>query len=50
MEKSVQYNYMNSITIEGPEQAMRAGTWATNNIKGDWKMDLNDPFSNHYHF
>jgi len=50
MTNSVQYNYMNSITITGPEQAILAGTWAEKNIRGDWKMNLVDPFSNQYHF
>lgn len=30
---------MNSITIEGPEQAIKAGTWAEKNLKSEWTLD-----------
>jgi len=41
---------MNKIVITGPEQAIRAGTWAEKNISGKWNLELVDPFSNRYHF
>jgi len=41
---------MNNIVITGPEQAIKAGTWAEKNIKGKWDLELVDPFSNKYHF
>lgn len=45
------YNkHMSTIIIEGPERAIRAGTWAENNIKDNWNLNLMDPFSNNYHF
>lgn len=36
---------MKIVTIEGPEQAIRAGTWAEENIKSEWELDLVEPFS-----
>lgn len=41
---------MSQIIIEGPEKAIIAGTWAEENITGDWRLEMNDPFSNYYHF
>lgn len=42
---------MNIIVIEGPEQAIRAGTWAGENIKHKWALDVSGgPFSNSYAF
>jgi hypothetical protein len=43
-------NNMNKITITGPKQAIQAGEWANKNIKGEWNLELIDPFSNRYHF
>lgn len=45
------YNtHMSTIIIEGPERAIKAGTWAEENVKDVWNLNLTDPFSNHYHF
>lgn len=41
---------MNSVIIEGPEQAIRAGTWADRNIQDGWELDMPEPFGNRYHF
>jgi len=41
---------MNKIVIESPERAILAGTWAEKNIKGQWNLNLDDPFSNRYYF
>ena len=42
---------MTNVIIEGPEQAIEAGTWAEKNIKCIWKLEiLTSPFSNHYNF
>lgn len=41
---------MTTIIIEGPERAIRAGTWAEKNIKYGWNLDVLDPFSNQYNF
>jgi hypothetical protein len=41
---------MNKIVIESPERAILAGTWAEENIKGQWNLALTDPFSNCYYF
>lgn len=41
---------MNQITINGPERAIKAGTWAEKNIKGKWNLDSPDPFSGRYNF
>lgn len=35
---------MKIVTIEGAEQAIRAGTWAEKNIKSKWDIDLVEPF------
>ena len=43
-------NTMTTVIIEGPERAIRAGTWAEKNIKFGWNLDVSDPFSNHYNF
>ena len=41
----------NTVIVKGPEQAIRAGTWAEKFVKGNWKMALDQsPFSNYYHF
>lgn len=37
---------MNTIVIEGAEQAIFAGTWAEKNLKHKWTLDLISPFSN----
>ena len=43
--------YMNIVIIEGPEQAIFAGTWAEENIKHKWTLDVQGtPFSNVYAF
>ena len=31
---------MSTIIVKGPEQAIRAGTWAENNLKTEWSMDF----------
>ena len=50
MTDSVQYS-MNTVTITGPERAIQAGTWAEQNIKHKWGLDVLDgPFSNIYRF
>ena len=36
---------MNTIIIEGPERAIRAGTWADKNIKNGWELDMINPLS-----
>jgi hypothetical protein len=36
---------MNTVIIEGPEQATHAGTWATQHIKHKWSLDLLSPFA-----
>lgn len=42
---------MNTVIIEGPEQAIFAGTWAENNLKHKWSLEVQGgPFSNHYAF
>jgi hypothetical protein len=42
---------MNTIIVEGPENAIRAGTWAEKNIKHKWALDVSGgPFSNSYAF
>jgi hypothetical protein len=42
---------MNTIIIEGHEQASQAGTWATKNIKHKWGIEPHgSPFSNYYAF
>lgn len=42
---------MNTVIIEGPEQAIFAGTWAEANIKHKWSLDIQGgPFSNVYAF
>lgn len=40
-----------TVTIQGPERAIKAGTWAEKNIHNKWKMDIDSsPFSNRYNF
>lgn len=42
---------MNQIIIEGPERAIKAGTWAEKYIKDKWNLEIDSsPFSNRYHF
>lgn len=42
---------MSQIIINGPKQAIKAGTWAEKNIKGNWQLNIDSsPFSNKYHF
>lgn len=36
---------MNTVIIEGPEQAIRAGTWAEKHLAHKWSLDLVEPFS-----
>lgn len=33
---------MTSITINGAEQAIRAGTWAEKNLKSQWTLEYAD--------
>jgi len=42
---------MNTVIIEGPEKAIQAGSWAQDNLKNKWGLDVADgPFSNQYAF
>jgi hypothetical protein len=42
---------MKTVIIEGPEQAIFAGTWAEKNIKNSWHLSIQGgPFSNSYAF
>jgi hypothetical protein len=42
---------MNTIIIEGPEQATMAAVWAETNVTNKWSINnVNGPFSNNYAF
>ena len=44
------YNSSMNVVINGPERAIKAGTWAEQNLKHRWGLDVKEPFSNEFCF